>query len=457
MLRTFSLINHGASGGPYSLHPLVHLWGRDRIPVTEQQAYRTSARALLSRSVLPEAISTEDFVFRQALIPHIKAHDHQNATETGEATALSVEDQMQFGQVFYESGEWEEAEVIYHQVAYASQEEYGSAHPFTSRGVEALAMTYWNQGRFKAAENLQVKLLQVKVKKFGINHPDTLATMTNLALTYHHQGRWSEAEKLFLHAVEAYKKMVGDENPITLLVMGNLAHTYFSQERWKEAEELQIRVMEARKKVHGPDHPYTLASMNSVAMTFFRQDKWKKAEELHVVVMEKRKALWGPDHPETVVSMGPLAMTLWARGKRKEAEQLQIQMIEKMKSSGSHHPDVLIAHGNLAAMLKGRGEDDKALELMQFATDNLDPSQPQAVKWSRVLRQWRARMSSPPSSVKILFHLYLMLLWYRGQHFLLFSMFCSSFLDSSLAWMKGVFLTFISFRLIFCGLKLLLS
>src|SRR6202034_3886354 len=150
-LISYSLIKKSNSG-VYSMHPLVHCWIRDRMLQPEQQAKCMSAKALLAHSITFQ-FASQDYAFRYALLPHIKANE-KYADEFGTSQTDDDVQMSRFALVFYENG-------------------------------------YWNE-----AEKLQVNVMELRKRLLGAEHPETLISMGCLAATYRQQGRWNEAEKL---------------------------------------------------------------------------------------------------------------------------------------------------------------------------------------------------------------------------------------------------------------------
>jgi len=73
ILISYSLIKKN-DFGVYSMHLLVHCWIHDRMLQPVQQTKCMSARALLAQSI-PFQSASQDYAFRSALLPHIKANE----------------------------------------------------------------------------------------------------------------------------------------------------------------------------------------------------------------------------------------------------------------------------------------------------------------------------------------------------------------------------------------------
>lgn len=69
----------------------------------------------------------------------------------------------------------------------------GVEHPDTLISMHNLASIYWNQGQWKEAEELQVQVMETKKTVLGDEHPDTLISMHNLACTWKSLGKLQDA------------------------------------------------------------------------------------------------------------------------------------------------------------------------------------------------------------------------------------------------------------------------
>ena len=101
-----------------------------------------------------------------------------------------------FGRVYFEVGQWKEAEEPQLQVRNARLRVLGTEHPDTLSAMGTLAAIYRNQGRWKEAEELQLQVKDARFRVLGAEHPDTLQAIEDLAVMYSNTGQW-EVEELF--------------------------------------------------------------------------------------------------------------------------------------------------------------------------------------------------------------------------------------------------------------------
>lgn len=88
-------------------------------------------------------------------------------------------------------------------------------HPSTLIGMNNLASIYWNQGQWKEAEELQVQVMETSKTVLGDEHPDTLISMHNLACTWKSLGKLQDVLALMENCSELYNKRLGPNHPHT--------------------------------------------------------------------------------------------------------------------------------------------------------------------------------------------------------------------------------------------------
>ena len=188
----------------------------------EQQTSSSFVLTLLASSITFRYTS-EDYAYRQTLIPHIKA------VELSNQRSYDDERYAKFALAFSKAGYWKEAVELEVQVMETRKRVLGEEHPSTLTTMRNLASTYRKQGRSKEAEELEVKVMETRKRVLGEEHPHTLTSMGNLASTYRNQGRWMDAKELEVQVMQTMKRVLGEEHPDTLTIMGNLASTYWNQ------------------------------------------------------------------------------------------------------------------------------------------------------------------------------------------------------------------------------------
>jgi tetratricopeptide (TPR) repeat protein len=309
LLASFSLIKIDGVGPYMSMHPLVHVWARDRLSEEMQNHYWAMASSTLAASI-PWGFQLSDYRFRQSLVPHIDSC-----------------------------------------IFLCKDKPFLSSHSGMDRADMAagFARTFLENGRLQSAVELGEKELQVRQKTLGNEHPDSLIAMNNLAISYSDLGHRQEAMELREKVLEASQRTLGSEHPDTLGTMDNLANSYSYLGRRQEAMELREKVLEARQRTLGSEHPDTLTTMNNLANSYSDLGHRQEAMELREKVLEARQRTLGSEHPDTLGTMDNLAISYSDLGHRQEAIELLEKASEAMERTlGSEHPDTLRVMNNLA-------------------------------------------------------------------------------------------------------------
>ena len=347
ILLSFSLIKKGPSDGMYSMHPLVHAWGRDRLTLKEKQRCSLMAFAILSCSLKPD--ESQPYSFRRILVTHVRAN-MQYIREGHQTTLPYFNDaQEKFWKLLREQGHASEAESLISQVVDARNKSLGAEHPDTIRAMANLAKSYQDLGKYFKAEKVEIQVLNARNSIFGAEHPDTFTAMADLAETYRALSRYAEAEKLEIQVLEARKKILGGEHPDTINAIANLAETYRALNQYAEVEKLDILVLDARQRILGFEHPHTINALAKLAETYGALNKYAEAEKLGIQVLDARSRILGDEHPDTIDAMANLAKTNRALNKYAEAEKLEIQVLDaRNRILGYEHPDTIDSMANLA-------------------------------------------------------------------------------------------------------------
>ena len=197
----------------YAMHPLVHTWGRHRMPSNEKKQCCLMAYIILSCSLRWD--EDQPYGFQRALVTHIRANLAHCRSEG------------------YENG------VTYLDDAYAK-----------------CGRLLRQQGYLREAEKLDIQVLDARTRILGVEHPDTISDMAELAATYQSLGKYTKAEKLQIQVLDARNRILGVEHPHTINAMEHLAVTYQNLGKYTKAEELAVQAQGTRYKFPGAEFPH---------------------------------------------------------------------------------------------------------------------------------------------------------------------------------------------------------
>jgi tetratricopeptide (TPR) repeat protein len=364
-LASYSLVSIN-SYKEVSIHPIIHMWTKDRISDAFRQAALRTALGTLSASISWESDS-DDYEYRRYLIPHIDACLKDNKDDIFQLIEDSIEVEEELNKIAYTYSEnWEipKAEELETKILSVRKKKLGEEHRDTLTSMSNLASSYCRLGRNEEAAQLEERCWKLRKKKLGVDHPETLVSMHGLAGYYSRLGRSEEAAELEERCLELRKKELGEEHLDTLKSISCLAIYYNELGRSEEAAELEERCWELRKKKLGEEHLETLLWVCCLAGYYARLGRSKEAAELDGRCWELTKKKLGEDHPDTLRSMSCLAADYHRLGRNEEAVKLEERCWELTKKKlGVDHPDTLISMDNLASYYDQLGRSGEAAEL----------------------------------------------------------------------------------------------
>ncbi|OJJ42353.1 hypothetical protein ASPZODRAFT_2122381 [Penicilliopsis zonata CBS 506.65] len=379
-LTQMSLIMKNPENDSFSMHPLIHLWARERpgMSTSNQALWSNIAAMTLAQSILlpPLGNSEEEELFRRDILPHI---DHVRTCQEAIARTirqnrkdfwsrlvqwLEIEPSLgrsqviiyaKFSRVFAQTGRWKDAAELQQSVKEYTDRFLGLGHPATRRITLALAFTYWNQGKSDLAEDLQKEVLQA-CNSLGPDSHETLMTKDVLGQTRWQQGRYSEAREFQQDAVDGLLRLHGPKHEDTLSAMRSLGRTmakFYEDEDLKEAQRLLRIAFDGMSEILGPKHLKTLDAREDLAMLDLLQEQnLSVAAETMQQVLDCRKDKLGKEHPYVLLAMANLARVKTALGEHSEAETLVRTGLEIAdRNLGENHIGTLMGRTVLGIIL----------------------------------------------------------------------------------------------------------
>jgi tetratricopeptide (TPR) repeat protein len=363
VLLFFSLIKKAPSDGVYSMHPLVHTWGRDRLTVNERKECCLMAYVTLSCSLRWD--TGQSYEFQRALVTHVRANMEYFKSGGSQNIVSYVDDAyVKFGRLLLEQGYFKQAETLGNKVLDTREKVLGVEHLHTINAMENVAATYHKLGKYTEGEKLEIQVLDGRIRILEVEHPDTIRAKGNLAATYRNLGKYTEAEKLEMQVLDASIRILGVEHPDTINAMGNLAATYYKLGKYTEAEKLEMQVLDASNRILGVEHPHTISAMGNLATTYYKLRKYTEAEKLEMQVLDASNRILGVEHPKTIKAKANLAVTYENLGKYTEAEKLEMEVLDaNNRIFGVEHPKTIRAKANLAVTYQNLGKYREAEKL----------------------------------------------------------------------------------------------
>ncbi|KAF3177495.1 hypothetical protein TWF788_007698 [Orbilia oligospora] len=204
------------------------------------------------------------------------------------------------GNVFYNLGEYLQAEKMFREAAEGRGKLLGSEHRATLRSVRDLAGTLYFQDRYleaakeyKRACNTKAWLtdykhgthLSVQEKVYNDEILQELGMIYDLGNHFSDQEKYPEAEAMFLIAAESLQEVLGYENLETLDSVHKLGIALYRQGRYPEAELKFRSAMEGCQKMVGTADHRTLYSIEGVTSALLAQGRNSEAEAMLQIIL----------------------------------------------------------------------------------------------------------------------------------------------------------------------------
>ncbi|KAK6540578.1 hypothetical protein TWF694_009368 [Orbilia ellipsospora] len=281
-LSKLCLARRSKEMGIYYVHPVVHVWIRERIPPLQRNLYARYAIVFVARALptLYGKDSTDVWKTHRRLFPHIQAA-------------------------------WG------HIKKYVPPDDDKDCWGFLD-ALEVLANSLQEQGLYDLAEEMQCRVYEGKTAAFGVRSEATLDSATKLATIYDRKGNATKSEELYKLALEAFTELLGEGHAKTLAVIHNLAGVLNYRAKYLEAEIFYRKALEGRKKL-GVGNLDTLETMDALASLLYASQRAKEAEPLRRYVLEKRRELLGPGDSKTLTTALNMGILLSGLGKNDEA------------------------------------------------------------------------------------------------------------------------------------------
>lgn len=270
----------------YDIHPVVHLWARERLDEKAQSLYAKDALFMVARALhhLDGLGKSASWIQQRRLLPHIQTC-------------------WQHVQRFLSNGTLHFSNPI------------GTA-------ISIFARAHTSQGNYAIAEEMFRLVLKNQKEIMSPLSLETLTTMDRLAYLCDNRGELEEAQKLYEQVLKGREEVLGEANAATLETVNDLAGVYEYQGQLAKAEEHYKRALEGRERVLGLEHPDVLQTVADFAGLCDHQGRVSEGRALHQRALVGREKVLGPDHPDTLSSVLEVGGLYWSIGELDEAEKL---------------------------------------------------------------------------------------------------------------------------------------
>ncbi|KAJ6030963.1 tetratricopeptide repeat domain-containing protein [Penicillium canescens] len=320
----------------YNIHPVVHVWIRERLSPKDRALYARDALLLVAQS-LPslQQSKAKAWAVHRRLYPHTQAawtNVKQYAPPSNDGREVAILDALDIvATSFRQQGHYELAEEVLFRAYQGSKRAYGPLDRKTLHNAERLASVYDIRGEFKKAEALYRLLFDSLTNVLGPGNRKTLAALQNLANVLKYRGKSDEAERSYKQALEGRKRF-GEEDADTLETMDALASLYYASSRPQEAEPLRLFVLKAREKRFGADNLETLGTVLDMGMLYSGLGDNERTLELFEKAYESRMTLFDAPPTEKILNALSVIAAFYANlGHMERAETMYQEVLSRQK------------------------------------------------------------------------------------------------------------------------------
>ena len=358
VLQGHSLVYKDTDQESYSMHPMVHLWSRQRLSGEEQRIWSDYSINILAAS-LTNSVNRSNRHYRRLLTPHIDAcllQQHHLAAFVQYQDRYTLAKGVKFYNVYAENAEWRKAQSIQRRVIQAREHYLGITHAETLDAMADLADGCWNLFNIGEALLLYQRMAKFSSKAYGAQDRRALKVIDNMAKTLWLAGQTNEALRWSRKATQAMNCYLGEGHPDTLTAVFNLSRNLIHQGYPEQGAEKLEFVLTQRRSMLGDSHPDTISAFAELGVAYRHLRRLDEAEQLLHRVVHERSRILGAQHAYTLWAINDLAKIYTDQGRPQQAERLLLDIIDIVaKTLGSEHIGMLMTKHNLARAYNGQG------------------------------------------------------------------------------------------------------
>lgn len=330
LLSSYSLIHIDGMENKISLHPLVHVWIRDRLPPADRNKCYIMSTVTLSRSI------------------------HSTFQDTDRSYVVNVEKHIDSCLRLCQSELWVEDDWSKERIEVAYR--FGWAYRLS------------NYQSIKSKDIIE-RALEYSKKTKNEDIGSLYCTRT-LGMIYFDLGERQKGLDLLEKGLNLARNTLGPEDSTTLIFMRDLVWFLLGVDRIQESLDLveELRILE--KNVLVDTDPVLAYSMILYAEVLSRSGDNQKAVELLEDQIKPWEESLGINHDSTLWGKATLASVYSRLNRWQEAAKLQEQVLESnIRVCGTGHRNTLVSRFNLARSYENLDRSQDAIRILTEAAD----------------------------------------------------------------------------------------
>lgn len=331
LLSSYSLIHIDGMENKISLHPLVHVWIRDRLPPADRNKCYIMSTVTLSRSI------------------------HMTVQDVDPLYVVNVEKHIDSCLRLCQSELWVEDDW--------SKDRIEVAHSF---GLAYRESNYQS----KKSKDILERALEYSKKTKKEEDIGSLCCTRTLGMIYFDLGERQKGLDLLEKALNLARNTLGPEDSTTLNFMLDLVWYLLEDDRFQESLDLVEELQILEKNVLVDTDPVLAHSMILYAEVLSRSGDNQKAVELLEDQTKLREESLGIDHRSTLRGKSILALAYSSLNRWQEAAKLQKQVLESnIRVYGTGQRTTLVSRFNLAISYENLDRSQDAIRILTEAAD----------------------------------------------------------------------------------------
>ena len=245
-----------------------------------------------------------------------------------------------------------------------SKIEFGKFDSIYAEYSNTIGYMYYQSGQYQQAESYWIEAKKIRAKVLGERHPNYITSVNNLASLYLEIGDYAQAELLFIEAKKTIIAVSGKEHSSYGVSLNNLGNLYYIIGQYEQVEPLYIEAKNIFGIVFGKEHKKYAISANNLAVLYQEMGQFSKAEPLFIEAINIIAKSLGTGHPLHGDYLNNLALLYKNMGQFSQAESLYLESLNIiLKVLGRNHPSYSTGLGNLAVLYRKTGKLSQAESL----------------------------------------------------------------------------------------------
>ena len=383
LLVSLSLVAFDSHRGTTRMHPVSHLWSKDRLQKPEESMNaRLNGLSVLSLSIKSPYTRHIDPWMRQ-LQPHIESITHSLKEWNPHKRNFHFQQSVfRFSWMYHRMFNPALLEMVQMIPIQANESWIKTENGQRIQILHGISMRDF--GDANKAVTLLKSVVEIRTKTLRPKHPHLLTSQYELAKAYLQIDETAKAIPLLKSVVEIRTKTLRPEHRDLLTSQHVLATAYLQIDETAEAIALLESVVEITTNTLRPEHPDLLASQHELARAYLRTGETDEAIALLKTVVDIRTETLRPEHQDLLTSQHVLAIAYLRTGETDEAMALLKTVVEiRTETLRADHPDRVGSIYTLAQCHYRAGNYKRALHLAQSIEDVAqNPSRVKIADWN---------------------------------------------------------------------------